>query len=246
MRVPWPPEKTLRKIVAQHARPIAAERGAPWIWPALAGASLGYLDRVRGLLWPAGVATVMGVEALGQTVFGPGGSLGEDGVAVNFKVDRIDKSADGESLVLIDYKTGKPGSSPSTVIPRGLLLQGVIYALSAPDIEAGRYAYLAEGLTENKAIVDVTPELAEAGVEVVRTIVGSWRQGVLFPRLAITDGSKEGDPCRWCDLKAACLHGEPGVRHRLVDAFDDMEDHCPLRAHWLLPDLGKARKGSGS
>lgn len=244
-RVLWASDGVLRPMIYQHARQVAQEQGALWIWPAIAAASSGYFDRVRRLSWPA-EAVIAGVEARGRTEFEPGGSLGEQGTTVNFKVDRVDRTPDGQELILIDYKTGKPGSKPSTAIPRGKLLQGAAYALSEPNVEFGRYVYLAEGVKEGAEIVDVSPDEARSAIEVVRAVVGSWREGVLFPRLCTPDGSGEGEGCRWCDLKAACLHGDSGVRGRMVAAFDAMDDDQPLRAHWLLPDVGKVGRRSDS
>src|SRR5205814_3703873 len=110
------------------------------------------------------------------------------------RVDRIDRSADGRKLVVLDYKTGSDRNytvidaehEEHDIVARGELLQLPIYALAAraqfPDAEAAEAYYWfvgQRGAIDMKGgpIDDVAAERFES---VVRTIVDGIEEG-LFP-----------------------------------------------------------------
>ncbi len=231
----WPDPTKLERITNEVARRKTVEIGVPALGPAVAQNAKGFLERARDLAWPNGEAMVLGVESIGQAGFRwqrfP--SEREETTFVKFRADRVDPRAEGEGLILLDYMTGEPaGVSPKLAIARGRLLQGAAYVLGGGEAALGRYVVLKD---VKKPLVEIDQELAGGVVEPVRAIFGSWAEGVFFPRLSDPDGKSEGDSCGWCLLKSACMHGDSGVRRRMVEAFDAMDEEAPLRLMWELP-----------
>lgn len=235
VRVLWPKAAELEKTTTEVARRKTVELGVPALGPAVAEYARGFLERARDLAWPAGEAMVLGVESIGQAEFRwqRRGGEEEETTIVNFRADRVDRAPAGEGLILLDYKTGNPaGVAPRLAIARGLLLQGTAYVLGGGEGAVGRYVVLKD---VRNPVVDVDETLAEGVVEPAQAIFGSWAKGVFFPRVSAPDGSADGESCRWCALKSACLHGDSGVRMRLTDAFRAMDEDDPLRLMWELP-----------
>ncbi len=235
-----PESVTLERITAEVARRKTMEMGAPALAPAVAELAQTFLERARKLAWPEGTAMVLGVETIGRADFcwrRAGG--GEVRTTVNFRADRVDRGPDVEAPVLMDYKTGMPATnSPKLAIRRGQLLQAIAYVLGAGQKSLGRYVVLKDVA---KPVIEIDFKLAEGVIEPAQAIFGSWAEGVFFPRLSGPDGRIEGASCRWCKLKSACLHGESGVRRRMIESFEAMGEDDSLRLMWELPTMKAGR-----
>lgn len=147
-----------------------------------------------------------------------------DGRMLNFggRVDRIDQSADGRKLVVLDYKTGSAyhygvidaEHEEHDIVNRGELLQLPIYALAAraqfPDadeVEAYYWFVGQRGAIEMKGgpVDDTATERFES---VVHTIVDGIEEG-LFPA---RPGADEWRPtigpthanCVYCEFDSLC------------------------------------------
>ena len=136
-----------------------------------------------------------------------------DGRKLNFggRVDRIDRSADGRKLVVLDYKTGSAyhyavidaDHEEHDIVARGELLQLPIYALAAraqfPDAEEAEAYYWFVG--QRGAIQMKGGPVDEAAAErfesVVRTIVDGIEEGLVpgaAGRRRVAPGHR-ADPC---------------------------------------------------
>jgi len=237
VRVPRPDAATLGRIATQVARRKTIEEGVPLLGRAVGELARVFLERARELAWPNGEALVLGVETLGRAGFSwvQPGSGEETNTVIRFRADRVDRRPDGEGLVLTDYKTGLPTtSSAKLAIARGQLLQGAVYALGAGQGSLGRYVVLKD---VPKPLIEIDEVTAEGVVQPVGVVLESWAEGVFFPRLSAPDGRLEGASCRWCRLRSACLHGDSGVRRRMVETFAAMNEDVPLRQLWELPTV---------
>ncbi len=231
--VVWPGPGEVSEIVRRAARRETVRRGVPRLAPLLARAAAPLIERARRLAWPGDRAMILGVEARGEREI-----LGA-GIVVEFRADRVER--EGNTLVFVDYKTGNKGSAPKTVIPRGELLQGAVYALGDEN-RVGRYLYLGSDLSEKAARVEVAGSLANPAIDVIEILVGAMGEAVAFPRLCTPGNAGDGPSCRYCTLKAACFFGDSGVRRRLAAAFDVMDEERFARKLWFLPDAGKKKR----
>ena len=235
VRVPRPGAATLGRIAAEVARRKTIEEGVPLLGRAVGELARVFLERARELAWSDGEALVLGVETMGRADFSwaQPGSGEETNTVIRFRADRVDRRPDGEGLVLTDYKTGLPTtSSAKLAIVRGQLLQGAVYALGGGRGSLGRYVVLKD---VPKPLIEIDEGMAGGVVPPVRAVLGSWAEGVFFPRMSGPDGKLEGPSCRWCTVRSACLHGDSGVRRRMIDAFAAMDPDAPLRVLWELP-----------
>ncbi len=141
-----------------------------------------------------------------------------DGTRIGFRgmADRLDMSADGSSVLVIDYKTGGAYSSRELerdVIDRGKRLQLGIYSLAARSIEPAavrvRAAYwfaTARGGFQfaPHGYLDIGDERANRRFrEGVSTIVEGIRRG-LFPANPGPQDRGSGANCRFCDFDSLC------------------------------------------
>jgi len=147
---------------------------------------------------------------------------------ISFRADRVDMA--GEVIRFTDYKTGRPISQAVkenkryehflNAVSRGEYLQGVAYALSEMTSRSeGRYLFLKPEIPEEARVLIVKPddrEIMEAFRRVVQIVLRAWDQGSFFPRLVTTDGEREPDRCRYCEVAQACLRGDSGARARLL------------------------------
>ncbi|MEY2420572.1 MAG: ATP-dependent helicase/nuclease subunit [Acidimicrobiaceae bacterium] len=147
-----------------------------------------------------------------------------DGRTLNFggRVDRIDRSADGSKLVVLDYKTGSAyhyavidaEHEDHDIVNRGQLLQLPIYALAAraqfPDAdEAEAYYWFVgqRGAIQMKGgpVDDVATERFES---VVRTIVDGIEEGLFPARPGADDWRPNTGPthenCTFCEFDSLC------------------------------------------
>lgn len=141
-----------------------------------------------------------------------------DGTRIGFRgmADRLDMSADGSSVLVIDYKTGSARSYRELerdVIDRGKRLQLGIYSLAARNIEPAaervRAAYwfaTARGGFQfaPHSYLDMGDERANRRFrEGVSTIVEGIRRG-LFPANPGRQDRGRGSNCRFCDFDSLC------------------------------------------
>ncbi|MFT7617308.1 MAG: RecB family exonuclease [Planctomycetota bacterium] len=159
---------------------------------------------------------------------------------IYYKADRVDKAENGKSIT--DYKTGSPLSKAVKVETRlghtlkainaGTLLQGAAYAVGTKG--TGRYVYLKPETSDDAAIAELsfTEDLEKRFRAVAGRLMDAWHQGLFPPRLEAKDGTPN-TACDYCDLKAACLHGDSGSRRRLAELAGNNDANTSV----LLKDL---------
>ncbi len=238
VRVPWPGREELEEMVRDAAREVSLGQGVPVLAPALARAARRYLERARELEWAEEAREVLGAEVEGtSTLELPGGET----VEIRFRADRVDRGE--EVLVLTDYKTGKSGAKPRTLLRKGERLQAAVYACCDAGDAEGRYVYLAP---DSKRGDDREDRSAAAElVRVVDILLAAWRAGLAVPRWEAPGG--EGPACRYCDLQEACLKGDSTFRARLSRAVEAAEARPddPLGPLWRLAESSTKGGGKG-
>jgi hypothetical protein len=152
------------------------------------------------------------------------------------RIDRVDRSADGRRLVVLDYKTGRSDAykvldkarDDHDIVARGTLLQLPIYALAArdlhPDAEEVEAYYWFVG---QRGVIEMKggPIDAEADArfrDVLNTIVSGIEAG-LFPARPGNDAwyPSKGPTfayCMFCDYDAVCSSGRGEQWVELRDA----------------------------
>ena len=131
-----------------------------------------------------------------------------DGRSLRFRgrIDRVDQSADGRYLRIIDYKTGK-GSTEKDQVEAGRNIQLPVYQLAGrtllggrPDVSIGCSFRM---VTRRRSHAEVTLAADEAAVladlaDTAQSIRGLVEAGV-FPRLPASERM-----CDWCRAGYAC------------------------------------------
>jgi hypothetical protein len=148
----------------------------------------------------------------------------EDGRTLRFggRIDRVDRSADGRRLIVLDYKTGSSygydvldkGHKDHDIVGRGTKLQLPIYALAAralhPDAEEvdAYYWFIGQrGTIEMKGgPIDAAADARFR--DVLGTVVGGIEQG-LFPARPGADEWRPGrgptfSNCVYCKFDSVC------------------------------------------
>ncbi len=220
----------------------------------LAEISIPFMTRAFDLDWQDGCAPRV-EETEGE---GAVNIETQDGtwVSVHFRADRID-SADDQKI-LTDYKTGGSFSTAKrqdtrrkhllNKIAAGELLQAAAYAISTEG--TGRYVYLRPDLPDDRAIATVQndDEVSPRFTTVVQRLLDSWHVGLFPPRLE--DGAGDANKaCEYCDLKAACLHGDSGARQRLsflAASRKEVEATDLLANIWFLSEYVNSKVGDPS
>jgi len=235
--IPWPNERRLNEMVTTAAHIVAVRNGlaAYGVTPLLAAQARPILDVARSVDWSAGMARgVVAAEVNGEaTVDGT--------ITVRFRADRVDR--DGDGMVLVDYKSGKPLSKAVKTstrrthllaeVARGRTLQAVAYALGTPPPlrGEGRYLALRPDISDapeearSATVASDDDEISAAFGHAVDTIVRGWRAGGLTPR--VEEAHKPGKvpaACGWCPMAQACLRSDTGYRQRLVRWMDGEEE----------------------
>jgi hypothetical protein len=140
------------------------------------------------------------------------------------------------------------GAKPETrrkhlqkAIASGKNLQAAAYALAAGGEGQGRYLFIDPELDLDRESLDRRVgaddrELIDTFDAAVHSLLEAWDLGSFFPRLVETDLVKENPACEYCELTAACVRGDSGMRQRLVrwvearEAAPDGEVGDPERA----------------
>jgi hypothetical protein len=250
--VPWPAADRLHELVGAAARRVAIRNGlsSAGVAPLLAARAMPVLEIARTVDWPGDLATgVLAAEVNGRVA-----TAGD--VEVRFRADRVDRS--DASIVLTDYKAGKPVSTAKGETTRrdhllkkiatGRALQAVAYALAPPSglRGAGHYVALKPAIgdapeeSRRATVVSEDGEMVEAFNHAVETVVAGWRSGGLIPRVE-EPSSRDTVPqaCKWCPVAQACLRNDSGYRRRLVrwlraEEGSDSEVEAAARDLWWL------------
>ena len=227
--VPWPATKRLDSILERASHEVAVEAGMGPLGMAtlLAARSRPYLEVARRVEWgdEERLDSVLATEIKGQV------RLQGIGRPLRFRADRVDR--DGNSLCLIDYKTGRPASLAKREETRrkhllrevstGRKLQAAAYAAAAEDGSAkGRYLWLRPDIAEapeeaRMAVIGGNQaDFADALAEAVN-VVGAVREaGAMFPRVEEAWSDKLPDHCKYCAVAEVCRRDDSGFRRRLV------------------------------
>ena len=136
----------------------------------------------------------------------------KDGTAISFRgrMDRVDFSPEGDSLRVIDYKTGKlqgeeDGFCGGTTLQLPLYLMAACQIWNQADIEKSWAEYYS---VSRKGEFERLPFRGERWKEneitlkrILETISRGIREGTFFP---IQEDDRE---CGYCDFKNLCEHG---------------------------------------
>ena len=210
--VPWPEEAHLVRWLEEEASALLAERAVAWpgMVVALAASARPFLERARELLFPGGEGWFLAAEET-SPVFA--------GKRWRFRFDAAQR--EGETLVLLDFKTGKAAKKEAGQREHLITLwereglQGAAYAVAGRGV--GRYLYLhPEHEGEPKQDVVYAPEVANTLREALWFFQQAAEQGLFFPRLVDPKNGAEPEACKACPVAAACSRGESGARRRLL------------------------------
>lgn len=137
---------------------------------------------------------------------------GHTPVAFKGRIDRVDRSPDGDHLAVWDYKTGSKHPYKKTVenpLGQGTRLQLAVYGLAArerwgdtPPVDVGYWFTTEEGV--DKLIhYRLTDEIVEEFAEVLDTVVGGITAG-RFPARPGADENGVFENCRSCSFDRIC------------------------------------------
>ncbi len=225
---PWTPEERARLEAIGEQECDDAERsgiaGRPLMWEAERARILrdlgGFLDRDEELRLRLGTVQVASELAFGMDGAAPVTVEVAPGrrVRLRGRVDRVDRSPDGERLVVIDYKTGAVWSAHDRLdedpVSGGLLLQLPVYAAAAreryrADVVESRYWFVTERgeFAERGYVVDAAR--SERFQEALHAI-GEGIEGGVFPLRPGPEARGVHEHCRSCPYTTLC----PGDRGR--------------------------------
>lgn len=161
-------------------------------------------------------------------------------------VDRVDRSREGDRLVVIDYKTGKDGgyeelhprTGPKDIVCRGRHLQLALYALAAQsrfgDLPVSAYFWFVEKPSRTAFLGGEIDALALARLqEVLGIVVDGIEQGQ-FPSRPGDDGYFGWSNCGFCDFDRICPTSR-GDLWEAVRAAPELHDYREL-AEGPLPE----------
>ncbi|MBN1321388.1 MAG: PD-(D/E)XK nuclease family protein [Thermoleophilia bacterium] len=158
-----------------------------------------------------------------------GGEQGVDigGVRIRGRVDRVDSTADGRGLFVVDYKSGGIPSSGALGKEGGLQLPLYLMALKAErpatDVIGGAYLSL-PGKERSGVVAAESAEALGAGVKGLRQVDGEGmeelfrvtretaREAAAGMRAGIIAPRSKGQCPPWCSLGPACRARREGYR----------------------------------
>jgi len=220
-RVPWPEEALLARWLEEEASALLAEQAVAWpgMVAALAASARPFLERAEALLFSGGEGWFLAAEEVSPV-------FAEQGSRWRFRFDAAQR--EGETLVLVDYKTGKApqrgSGSPNhlATLWAGEGLQGAAYAVASRGV--GRYLYLHPEEEQPQRDVVFAPEVASTLTEALTFFQKTAERGVFFPRLVDPQRGLEPEACKACPVAAACARGESGARRRLLSWGQSLRD----------------------
>ena len=132
------------------------------------------------------------------------------------KIDRVDVSSDGKSVLVLDYKTGSPGpyaELEKDIIDAGRRLQLGVYSLAAQQLVPGATSIQAAyWFATNRGGFQFAPaayfhisdnESGDRFRQAVSTIVGGIQRG-LFPANPGPQDRGSSKNCQYCDFDSLC------------------------------------------
>jgi putative RecB family exonuclease len=137
----------------------------------------------------------------------------QDGILVTGRIDRLD--IDGGEYVIVDYKTGRFGSTDEMIgdsLPLSLYAMATSAVLSK-DVSRIAVEHLPTG---RRAETMRDPQRLAADWKAIVDIVDEIRTQTLFP-------PRPGSLCRWCDYLTACPEGQ-----RIVQVPNVEPERAPL------------------
>ena len=221
----------LRETVARHFDEYAADGSA--VHPALLTIERNSITRnlERWLSAESEIMAAWGVTPYkSELTFGfhesdaPAVEIATDsGEVVRFRgrVDRVDRSTNGDRIIVFDYKTGgssRYGGLKDDPVMGGLRLQLPVYTRAAsallqsdadsPDVRAAYWFVFEKGGSVLRPDLADQPDSAARLDEVTSMIATGINAGVFPPaprgRPGRRDGRSELENCRWCPYDAIC------------------------------------------
>lgn len=221
----WPDDEELEELLLAAARDVVAEERPPtpghvrMIAECARPAVLRAREFDRAEAARFGGLAVLGAEVTGSARVDAGGRALE----LAFRADRVERR--GGATVLTDLKTGKPVKTRELLgkeLPRGTMLQALVYVLGAAELGTaarGRYLFLAADGVSDETDVQIAGKHGEhlpALQDALGRLVDAWLAGTFFPRLLEVAGDKPPEKCRSCEVAQACLQGDSGARRALL------------------------------
>jgi hypothetical protein len=224
--VPWPGERELDALVLEIAERRLADEGRsfPGFARVLADIVRPRIEFARTVDWPSPGSGIECVDV--EATYLLAGersieSLGGRAWSIRYRVDRVDRLADG-ALRYIDYKTGgavltsraKARDALLRQVAAGAYLQAPTYARVAPTAE-GRFVFL--DAAARSTLFEVRgddDEMLATYMGVMTAAVTALERGAFLPRLVDARGDVPRG-CGYCEVREACLQGDSGARARL-------------------------------
>ena len=215
----WPSDERLRARALDIAARTLREEGlyAPGLDALVAARAVELVAAARRLDEADASLRVLAAEVSGWIPIANDRRL-------TFRADRVERSED--RLRLTDWKSGLVFGPEVTgeatrarhakiALRRGTHLQAFVYATAGGE---GRYVALKPDFQDdsNRSYpIHGDDEVARVLFESARdALLGAWDAGAFFPRLVDHTGRKENPACATCEVAAACVRGDSGVRKR--------------------------------
>ncbi len=250
----WPDEKTLQTWVFEAAEACAQSDGvrAPHFAHLLAESAAPALARARALD-AARRPAVYGAELDGVArVRVSGAAAPRD---IRFRADRAEAGDAG--AVLVEFKSGacfvdraSDASRRQCLadgMPSGQGVQLPAY-LGEEGVGSARLVFIGDTPVDTRRETALGPDdsaVAEAFAQSAERVWRALDRGLRPPRLLAAGGEREGEACRYCEMRPACLQGDSAQLSRLRERGLRSErsaggpDHDALRL--LDPDVGATR-----
>jgi len=221
---PWGPaeRERLHELADEVAGVFEAEgrTGRPLLWELSRHEIHRQLDRIlddddrlrsRRKLIPIAVEHAFGFDDTHPPVRVVAGE-GQEVVFRGF-IDRIDRTADADRLVVLDYKTGSPAGYPDArsgdLTANGRYLQLLVYAAAARaaygDVPVESYYWFVGERDELRMRGGVVDDAAETRLREVLGVLVDGIGGGKFPARPGQENYFRGfDNCRWCPYDRVC------------------------------------------